>query len=369
MMASLVTSLRHYNFRLWIGATLFAGTAVWMQRVAQDWLVLTELSDHSGVQVGIVTGLQFLPILILSPWAGLVADRVDRRRLVQITQIVNASTALALGVMVLGGWVHLWHVYLFAVITGITSAFEMPSRQALVRSMVPSGILTNAVGLNAAAFNVARMLGPAMAGIIIDWVGTGWVFVINATLSAVPIVMLHLIRATELTPTPPLPRAGGQIRQGIAYVRSRHDILVVMLVVAVVAGFGFNFQLTSALMATEVFHRAAGDYGLLGTATAIGSLLGSLVAAGRAGVRLRLVLGAAFLFGAIQMGLALAPGYLSFAILTVPLGIMATTMVTSANSLVQLATPPRISGACDGAIQPRIPWHDPTMFARRRVGW
>lgn len=343
-MSQTFASLRYRNFRLWIGATLFGGSAIWMQRVAQDWLALTELSDHSGIQVGIVTALQFVPMLFLTPWAGVVADRVDRRRVVQISQLGNALCAFGLAVIVLSGVAQMWHVYIFALISGVFGAIESPARMAFVSQIVPDKDLPNAAALNAAGFNVSRMIGPAVAGFVIDWVGTGWVFLINGVLLFVPILMLALIRRSELSDQPHMKRARGQLREGVRYVLGRPDIMMVMLIVTVVSGLGLNFQLTSALMATEVYGRAAGDYGLLSTTMALGSLAGSLLAARRGGTRLRLILGSAAVFGLCELALGFAPTYEVFALLTIPTGIASLTMITSANALVQVSTPDQYRG-------------------------
>ncbi len=343
-MASTFHSLRWPNFRLWVVGNLFAATGMWMQRVAQDWLVLTELSDNSGVQVGIVTALQFLPLLLLSPWAGVLADRLDRRRLIQATQSIMALCAVILGVLLLTGTVNLWAVYVLALVGGIASAIDNPARQTFVSELVPADSLSNAVSLNSVAFNISRLVGPACAGLVIDQVGTGWVFLINAALFATPILTLMLIREEELCARERVARARGQIREGVNFVRSRPDVALIMVVMTIVSCLGLNFQLTSALMATEVYGRAAGEYGLLGSAMAIGGLAGSLLSARRARPRLRFVLGAAGLFGLCEAALALAPSYLAFAALSVPLGLFTMTMITSANALVQISTPESYRG-------------------------
>ena len=270
-------SLRFFNYRLWFAGALVANVGTWMQRVAQDWLVLTDLSDESGVAVGITTALQFAPTLFLSAWAGLLADRVDRRKLLVATQIGQGVLAAALGVLVLSGNAQLWHVYVFAGLLGCVSAIDGPVRQTFVGQLVPADKLSNAVGLNSASFNAARLIGPGLAGLLIAWVGTGWVFVINAVSFAATILALTGMRLGELHAMPTAPRGRkGQIRAGLRYVRRRTDIVVIMVVVGVVSTFGLNFQLTSALMARTEFGKGAGEYGILGPVLAIGSLTGAL---------------------------------------------------------------------------------------------
>lgn len=315
-----------------------------MQRVAQDWLVLQVLTNGGGLQVGIVTALQFVPLLLLSPWTGALADRVNRRRLLQMTQAATGLLGVGLGALVITNTVNIWFVYLFALLGGVASAFDSPVRQAFVSELVPAGNLPNAVGLSSAAFNAARLIGPAVSGLLIQAVGMAWVFFINGLLFAVPVLTLALMRPSELQESYTVSKKKGQIREGFKYVRNRPDIMAVMIVMGVVSAFGLNFQMTSALMATQVFNKSAGEYGLLGSYMAIGSLAGALMAARRAHPRLRLIIVAAFVFGACEVALALAPSYLWFAVFSVPTGFAALTLITSANSAVQISTDPWIRG-------------------------
>ncbi|WP_428639430.1 MFS transporter [Schaalia sp.] len=337
-------SLGIFNFRLWFLGNIIASTGTWMQRVAQDWLVLTVLTDHSGTQIGIVTALQFLPLLLLSPWAGVLVDRMDRRRLLQATQVTNVVLSAILGVLVLGGWALLWHVYALALLGGVLGALDSPARQAFVSELVPGESLSNAVALNSTAFNAARLFGPAVSGLVIEWVGIGWVFVVNAALLLAPVAALAAMRSAEMIHREAVKRSPGQIREGIAYVASRPDIVLIMLLMAVVSAFGLNFQLTSALMATEVYGKQAGEYGILGSFMAVGALAGSLIAARRASPRLRLVIIGAASFGLLEIALGLAPGYSLFAILSIPAGLAALTMITAANAAIQITTDESMRG-------------------------
>ncbi|WP_426594358.1 MFS transporter [Cellulomonas sp. McL0617] len=343
-MSPTFSSLQFRNYRLWFAGALVANIGTWMQRVAQDWLVLTQLSDESGVAVGITTALQFAPVLVLSPWAGLLADRVDRRKLLMATQFAQGVLAAGLGLLVMSGDAHLWQVYLFALTLGCVTAIDGPVRQTFVAELVPPAKLSNAVGLNSASFNAARLIGPGVAGLLIAAVGTGWVFLINAATFAATIFALTAMRTADLRPMPTVVRAKGQLREGIAYVRGRSDILVIMVVVGVVSTFGLNFQLTSAMMARTVFDRGAGEYGILGSVLAIGSLTGALLAARRERPRVRLVIGSAFGFGIATGVMALMPTYPSYVVACIPVGLASLTMMTAANSTIQMTTDPAVRG-------------------------
>ncbi|GIG37966.1 MFS transporter [Cellulomonas pakistanensis] len=343
-MSQTFSSLRFFNYRLWFAGALVANIGTWMQRVAQDWLVLTDLTDESGLAVGITTGLQFAPTLLLSAWAGVLADRVDRRKLLMITQGAQGVLAFGLGALVLSGHAQLWHVYAFALALGAVAALDQPVRQTFVAELVPASGLSNAVGLNSTSFNAARLIGPGIAGLLIAAVGTGWVFVINGASFVATILALVLMRTGELHTMPVAPRAKGQIREGVRYVRGRSDILVIMAVIGVVSTFGLNFQMTSALMARAEFGKGAGEYGILGSVLAIGSLAGALLAARRERPRVRLVIGAAFAFGVATGVQALMPTYVSYAVACIPVGLASLTMLTAANTTIQMSTDPVVRG-------------------------
>ncbi|MCF4122246.1 MFS transporter [Antribacter sp. KLBMP9083] len=341
-MSATFSSLKYHNYRIWFASALVANIGTWMQRVAQDWVVLTDLTDNSGVAVGIVTALQFAPALFLSAWAGLLADRMDRRRLLMLTQGSMGVLALALGALTLSGRAELWHLYVFATLLGVVSAIDNPVRQTFVSELVPAERLANAVGLNSTSFNAARLIGPGLAGLLIAAVGSGWVFVINGVSFAA--VIFALSRMRNLRAVPSAPRQKGQIREGIAYVRGRSDVVVILAVMGVASMFGLNFQLTSAMMARVEFGRGASEYGILGSVLAVGSLAGALLAARRDRPRVRLVLGAAFAF-ALAMGVqALMPTYLAYALMCIPVGLASLTMLTAANAALQLSVDPLIRG-------------------------
>ncbi|MDX6259403.1 MAG: hypothetical protein QOH84_1091 [Kribbellaceae bacterium] len=330
------------NFRLYATGAIISNVGTWMQRVAQDWLVL-ELT-HSGTALGIVTGLQFLPALLISPYAGLIADRFPKRRVLTITQIAMGAVALVLGTMTVTGVVEAWHVYALAFVFGIGTAFDAPTRQAFVVEMVGKDELSNAVGLNSASFNAARLIGPGLAGLLIHWIGTGPVIIINGFSYAAVILSLHLMRTSELHTPKVASREKGMIRDGMRYLWRRPDLMMVLVAVFFAGTFGLNFQMTSALMATQAFHKGAGEYGILGSILAIGSLAGALLAARRVRTRGRLVIGAALAFGLMDVVSGLMPTYLSFAAVLPLVGFTALTMLTAANATMQLGIEPTMRG-------------------------
>jgi len=341
-------SLSIRNYRLYASGAVVSNVGTWMQRVAQDWLVL-QLTHNSGSALGITTGLQFLPILLLSPYAGLIADRFPKRRLLQVTQLMLAVPALILGVLAVTGVAQSWHVYVLAFIFGIGSAFDAPARQSFVSEIVGPDDLTNAVGLNSASFNLARMIGPALAGVLIAALGsgvsaTGAVILVNALSYGAVILSLQRMRDSELNRPNPVERGKGMIRDGVRYVVGRPDLMLILTIIFFAGTFGLNFQLTSALMATEVFHKGASEYGLLGTTLAAGSLTGALLAARRGRIRHRLVILSAVTFGVAEIVAGLMPSYLAFAIWTPVIGLASLTMITAANASFQTSVDPVMRG-------------------------
>lgn len=327
------------NYRLWVSGALVSNIGTWMQRVAQDWLVLTQLTDHDGTATGIVTGLQFLPVLLLAPYAGLMADRYDKRRLLICTQSFMALCALVLGVLVVTDAVQLWHVYILATLLGVGAAFDAPARQAFVSEIVPGTHLTNAVALNSASFNLARLTGPGVAGVVIAAVGTGPAFLLNGLSFLAVLFSLTGLDRRQIQRSKPVKRARGQVLEGFGYVRGRRDLLLIFALAFVVGTFGLNFQLTNAMMAAEVFGVGAGEYGLLGSVMAVGTFAGALLAARRSRPRWRyIILGAAF-FGASALASALMPTFLLFMVSLIPVGLGALTFLNSCNTMIQVSVP------------------------------
>ena len=331
------------NYRFFFVGALISNLGTWIQRIGQDWLVLTELTDNSSTALGIVTALQFVAIPLLAPYAGAVVDRFDKRRVLVITQLMLAGTALGLWALVATDVVELWHVYVFALVTGAITAFDNPARQSFVSEVVPTAFLPNAVGLNSTSFNGARLIGPGLAGVMVAAVGVGPTLLINGLSFFAFIGALVLMRAEELHPAPPV-KARGATMGGLRYLARRPDILVVLFVVFMLGTFGMNFQIFNATMATQVFGVGAREFGLLGTIMAIGTFAGALVAARRTKPTLRTVLAALGGFALSTFALSFAPNYLTYALLLIPSGFFALTVMTTANATVQLSTAPEYRG-------------------------
>ncbi|WP_446666995.1 MFS transporter [Flexivirga sp. B27] len=336
-------SLSVYNYRVYFAGALVSNIGTWMGRTAQDWLVLTQLTDNDSTALGIVTALQFAPVVLLAPWAGALTDRFPKRRVLFGTQSTLAITAALLAGLVLLDVVQLWQVYLLAALQGVATALDNPSRQAFVSEMVGPDLLSNAVGLNSTSFNSARLIGPGIAGLCIGLIGTGQTLVFNTFSFIAVLIALKAMHPADLMPSPQV-RGKGKVREGLAYVRHRPDIMLIMFMVFMIGTFGMNFQITIALMATAVFHQGAAEYGLLGSIMAIGSLVGALMAARRQRPRLRIVLGAMIGFTVTSALAALAPTYLLFAVFLVPTGLFAITTLNTANATVQLSVTPVMRG-------------------------
>lgn len=344
-------ALRLGNYRIYFAGSLISNIGVWMQRVAQDWFVL-ELahgSSFAGLAVGITTALQFLPILLVTPYAGLLADRIDKRKVLWISQAIEAVASAALGLLAIFGVAQTWHVFALAFCFGIGVALGNPARKTFVYELAGPQHLSNAVSLNSASFNTARMIGPAIAGLMIAAFGSGWAILVNA-LSYLPIlVALMLIDESRLYLTERTERAKHQLRAGVRYILGRADVMVVLCTAFFVGTFGLKFQMTSALMARQVFHRAAGEYGILGTILAVGSLSGALISARRkTAPRLRFVVGAAVVFAIIEIVTGMMPGYASYAALLPLLGISSMLMLNASNVMVQIGVDPKLRGRVMG---------------------
>lgn len=337
------SSMTIRNYRLFWTGGFVSNIGTWMARVAQDWLVLTVLTAHSSTALGIVTGLQFLPIAVLAPYAGALADRIPKRKLLMWTQAAQALVGLTLAGLVLGGLIELWHVYVLAVLLGVAGAFDGPARQSFAPEMVPERLIPNAVGLNSTSFHAARLVGPAVAGLTIAWWGVGPALLLNGISFIAVLIALAMMDSSTLTPAPQS-RRKGSIVAGLRYVRARPDIMLLMFIVFMLGTFGLNFQLTNALMATAVFHVGAEAYGLLGSILAIGSLAAGLLAARRTQLRLRLIIGAMAGFSLAVGVLAVAPTYWWYAAFLVPVGLTSLTVMTVANASVQLSTEPVMRG-------------------------
>ncbi|GHC78010.1 MFS transporter [Nocardiopsis terrae] len=336
-------SLAVRNYRIYALGQLVSNPGTWMQRIAQDWLVL-QLSGGSGIALGMTTALQFLPMLLFGLWGGAMVDRFDKRRLLVLTQSTMGVLAVALGVLATLGAAEVWHVYLFAFGLGMITVLDNPGRQAFVPEMVDREMLPNAIALNSASFQLGRVTGPAVAGLLIGLIGSGPVFMINGLSFAFTIVALLMIRTADLNPTERMPRGKGQIREGLRYIGGRHDLVLLLVLAAAVQFFGANVQNQIALMVNNVFETGAEAFGVAAAALAVGALAGALLAARREYPRLRLVLVGSMGFGAAQLAAGLMPGYVAFVLVLVPMGVLFMTFVTTLNATFQLSVDPQMRG-------------------------
>ncbi|MFG2815584.1 MFS transporter [Streptomyces sp. NPDC048410] len=339
---SMFSSLRVRNYRLFFAGQVVSNTGTWMQRIAQDWLVLS--LTGSSAAVGITTALQFLPMLLFGLYGGVLVDRLPKRPALLFTQSAMALTGLALAVLTLSGHVQVWHVYVAAFAVGLATVVDNPARQSFVSEMVGPGQLQNAVSLNSANFQSARLVGPAVAGLMITGVGTGWAFLANGLSFVAPIAGLLLMRTRELHAVDRAPRGKGQLREGLRHVAGRPELVWPIVLVGFIGTFGFNFPVWLTAFADDVFHSGAGAYSLFNTLMAVGSLIGALLAARRGTARFRVLVAAALAFGAVEIVAALAPSYWLFALLMIPIGAFGLTVNVTANTAVQMSTDPAMRG-------------------------
>ncbi|MGN6091915.1 MAG: MFS transporter [Luteibacter jiangsuensis] len=337
-------SLRNGNYRTWAAGALVSNIGTWMQRTAQDWLVLTQLTRHDASAVGVVMALQFGPQLLLLPWTGFAADHYNQRKLLMATQATMGVLALALGVLTVTGIVQLWQVYVFALLFGCASAFDAPVRQTFVTELVGDTDLPNAVALNSTSFNAARMIGPAVAGLVIASVGTGWAFVLNGASFVAVLASLFLLRTSGLHANARAHRTKGSLTEGFRYVWSRPDLKAMLFMLFLIGTFGLNFPIFISTMAVNVFHADARGYGLLSSIMAIGTVSGALLAAGGDRPRFTSLAVGAAMFGVGCTLAAIAPNYWLFAGTLVVIGVAALTFTNATNSLMQLTTEPAMRG-------------------------
>ncbi|MCT9091284.1 MFS transporter [Streptomyces sp. ASQP_92] len=336
------SSLAVRNYRLFFSGAIVSNIGTWMARITQDWLVLT--ITGSSVAVGITTAMQFLPMLLFGLYGGVIADRFAKRNILFVTQAAMGLGGLFLAAMTLSGHVQVWHVYLTAFFTGLVTVVDNPTRQSFVSEMVGPDRVRNAVSLNSANFQSARLVGPAVAGVVMAAVGPGWAFLANGLSFTAPLIMLFLMRTKELQPTRLAPRGKGQLKEGLAYVSERPELIWPIVLVGFVGTFGFNFPIWLSAFASDVFHGDSGLYGLFNSLMAIGSLVGALLAARRASTRLRMLVLAAGLFAVLELVAAGSPGLGVFMALLIPVGILGLTVNVTANASVQMATDPEMRG-------------------------
>ncbi len=340
----LFRSLRVFNYRLWFFGGLVSNIGTWMQRIAQDWLVLTVLTANNASAVGITMALQFGPQLILLPLTGFAADYFDRRRLIMVSQALQGLLALGLGLLTLSGAITLWQVYAFALALGCVNAFDAPARQVFVNDLVGEKLLSNAVALNSTSFNAARMVGPAVAGLLIAAVGSGWVFVLNAATFAAVLGALALLRVADLTVVARTKGGRSGLTEGFRYVLGRPDLTALMLMLFLIGTFGFNFPVLISTMSVSVFGGDSGQYGFLTSCLAVGSISGALLAARREQPRMRLLLLSTLAFGVCCTMAALAPNVITFALTLMLTGLAALTFMTASNATLQLSTAAEMRG-------------------------
>ncbi|MET7617067.1 MFS transporter [Streptomyces sp. NPDC005408] len=339
---TMFSSLKIRNYRLFATGQVVSNTGTWMQRIAQDWLVLSLTGSASAV--GITIALQFLPMLLFGLYGGVLADRLPKRQLLVATQTAMGLTGLALAVLTLSGHVQVWHVYLTAFLLGLVTVVDNPARQSFVAEMVGPEQLANAVSLNSANFQSARLVGPAVAGVLITAVGSGYAFLLNGLSFIAPLAGLLLMRNSELHKVERAPRGKGQLREGLKYVAGRPELIWPIVLVGFIGTFGFNFPIWLSAFVNNVYHSGASTYGLLNTLMAAGSLAGALLAARRGTSRLRVLVVAAVLFGLLEIVTAFAPQFWIFAVLLVPIGMFGLTVNVTANSSIQMATEPAMRG-------------------------
>jgi MFS family permease len=340
-------SFRHRNFRILFPANALSNIGTWAQRVAQDWLVL-ELTDNNGAALGLITAVQFAPVLFFSLHGGALADRVNKRKLLIATNAVAALACYGVGILVMAEKIELWHVFVGAALLGISSAIDAPIRQAFTSEIVGHSDVANAVSLNSANFNAGRLVGPAMSGFLIAHFSTGPSFIINATTYLFVIAALIAMREKDFfihTKEETL----GTVREGIRYALARPDLYVVMLLIFFTATFGLNFQIFNALMATKEFGKGPASYGLLGTFIAVGSLSGALLSARIERLRnTRFIIKLGVIFSLVVLVLSITPTYSWYALWLPICGITALTMLISANSYVQTHSDPAVRGRVMG---------------------
>ncbi|WP_417691782.1 MFS transporter [Roseibium sp.] len=338
-------SLSNPNYRLWAMGSLVSNVGTWMQRTAQDWLVLTQLTDHNASAVGFVMALQFGPQLLCLPWTGVVADSVDKRKLMLFTQSFMGLLALILAALTLSGAVELWHVYVLAFLQGCTASFDIPARQTYVAELVSKEDLPNAISLNSASFNGARMIGPATAGIVIALAGTGWGFLINALSFAAVLASLLLLKPPkDAALAPAKQKMKGSFTKGLAYVRTRDDLMTYLVMLFFIGTFGLNFPIFIATMATREFNLGASDYGFLSSCLAVGTVAGALLAANRREARAEVLVGGSFAFALASLAAAVMPSSWLFGLMLVFIGVGAITIMTTSMALMQMDTEPAMRG-------------------------
>ena len=339
-------ALSSRSYRIYIGGQSLANTGAWMQSIAQDWLIFN--LTHSSTAVGVTMALQFGPILLFGLHAGAVADRVPKRRILLITQTLSGIATAALAVITITGAVRPAYVYAFALASGMILAFDSPARQAFVTEVVPEGRLRAAISMNAAVFQAARLIGPAIASLLIATAGTGWGFAVNAACYLGPTIGLLMLRPSELQPAPVVPKTRGSMAATARYLRRRPDVLWTIFLVGMLGTFGLNFPIVLTAMAKSAFGGNAGTYGLFNIVIGLGSAGGAVLAGTGTRPRTRAIVASAAVFGALEAAAALAPDLAVFLALLIAMGFINLVCQAMANASVQLAVDPELRGRVMG---------------------
>ena len=335
-------SMRTRNYRLYFLGQIVSLSGTWLQSVALSWLVLK--LTGSGLALGLVAGAQFAPILVAGPWGGVIADRVNKRKMLVVTQSASALLALILGILVLGGWIRPWSVYAMALVLGVVNLVDMPTRQSFVMEMVGTKDLPNAISLNSVVVNASRVIGPAIAGVLIATVGLGICFIVNAASYLAVIAGLLLMRPDDLWGQAPVARGKGQLRAGLRYAWSTPELRRPLIMMAVIGTLTYNFSIVLPLLAGETFGGGPGLYGVMFALVGVGAVGGGLVFAAMGRATQRLLAGAAVAFGiALWLGV-LAPGLGLELIAMVAIGAASTAFIATSNSILQLTSRPEMRG-------------------------
>lgn len=330
------------NYRRWFSGQLVSISGNWMQIVAEMWLVLT--LTGSAFAVGLTSALQFLPILLIGAWGGLIADRVDKRKLLLVTQTLMALPALALFGLAVSGQIEAWMVMALVFVRGSVLAIDMPARQSFVIEIVGADRLVGAVGLQSVLIHASRITGPAMAGVLIATGGIEICFLLNALSFAGMIVALRSLDVSRLAPQDPVPRAPGAVREGFRYVMRTPELAIPLGMMAVVGTLAFNFQVLLPLLASDTFGGGAASYSGLVVAMGAGAIVGALATGARERISERLLVGSALTFGAFALVASIAPSLRWEALALVPLGAASVTFAAGVNSTLQLAAEPHMRG-------------------------
>src|SRR6201996_8994420 len=361
----MISSLRQWNYRMFFFGQLVSVIGTWMQTVAQSFLVLD--LTHSGTQLGLAIAARFLPIFLFGPLGGVFADRLDKQRVLYVTQTLQGLLAAVFAILIATRDIRMWIVYLLAIALGFVNVFDNPARQSFISEMVPPGDLANAVTLNSVAVNLARVFGAALGGVIAAAIGLSLCFACNAISFAAGLVSLAAMHRGELHPAKRIAREPGQVRQGLAYVRSTPELLIPLLLIALVGTLAWEFQVSLPLMANQVFHGGAGTYGVMASIMGAGAVVGGLVSAARSRPRARTLCVAAIGWGVAILAAALAPNLPLELVTMLFVGYGSITFNSFAKTTLQLAARPDMRGRVMALWA--LAWLGSTPIGGPIVGW